>query len=114
VAQLRALQAAQPKLRARGVASFAISTDLPAVQRSYGATLKLDYPLLSEAPAFGLHPVGTAYGVYHGAGAPAGPVDLNALIVIDASGVVRGVSVLPSQATSPDQLVDLVESASGT
>jgi peroxiredoxin len=109
IQQMRALQSALPELRARGTAAFAISTDLPAVQRSYRSLLGLEFPLLSEAPAFGLHPVGSAYGVYHGAGSQAGPVDISAIVVIDAAGVVRAVSVLPDQALSAAQLVDLVE-----
>jgi thioredoxin-dependent peroxiredoxin len=109
--QLRALQSALSALRARGTAAFAISTDLPAVQRSYSARLGLGYPLLSEAPAFGLHPVGSAYGVYHGASNQAGPVDINAIVVLDVAGTVRAVSVLPNQAISAAQLVDLVEAA---
>ena len=112
VQQLRALQSALPELRTRRTAAFAISTDLPAVQRSYSAILGLEFPLLSEAPAAGLHPVGSAYGVYHGAGSPAGPVDISAIIVIDAAGVVRAVSVLPNQAISATQLVDLVAATS--
>jgi peroxiredoxin len=111
VQQLRALQSALPELRARGTAAFVVSTDLPAVQRSYSARLGLDYPLLSEAPAFGLHPVGSAYGVYHGASSQAGPVDISAIVVLDVAGTVRAVSVLPNQAISAAQLVDLVEAA---
>ena len=114
IRQLRALQSALPELRARGTAAFAISTDLPAVQRSYSARLGLGYPLLSEAPAFGLHPVGSAYGVYHGASSQAGPVDINAIVVVDAAGIVRAVSVLPNQALSVPQLVNLVEAAGST
>jgi thioredoxin-dependent peroxiredoxin len=113
-AQLRTLQAALPELRARGTAAFAISTDLPAVQRSYSAMLGLEYPLLSEAPAFGLHPVGSAYGVYHGAGSQAGPVDISAVVVIDAAGVVRAVSVLPNQFIDANQLIDFVAAAGRT
>lgn len=106
--QLRALQAALPELRTCGAAAFAISTDLPAVQRSYSEILELDYPLLSEAPAFGLHPVSSAYGVYRGANSRAGPVDINAIVVIDAAGVVRAVSALSNQALEAREIVDLV------
>ena len=112
--QLRTIQAALPELRARGTATFAISTDLPAVQRSYSATLGLEFPLLSEAPAFGLHPVSSAYGVYRGADSQAGPVDISAIVVIDADGIVRAVSVLPNQFISAAQLVDFVAAAGST
>jgi thioredoxin-dependent peroxiredoxin len=107
--QLGALQDALPELSRRGVVVFAISTDLPAIQRTIAGQLDLTYPLLSEAPAFGLHPVSSAYGVYHRAQGANGPVDVNALIVIDAAGVVRVVMVQPRQSIDAARLVALVD-----
>jgi len=107
--QLRAIQEALPDLRARGATVFAISTDLPAVQRRLANDLGLDYPILSEAPAAGLHPVGSAYGVYHQASGPTGPVDINAIVVIDAAGIVRAVAAQPSHALSAVQILALVD-----
>lgn len=104
---LLALEAAQPRLQARGAQTLVITTDLPAVQRMFASLLGLSFPLLSEQPAFGEHPVGSAYGLYHRASPAAGPVDAQALIVIDAAGVVRAVQLLPGplSAEQIDQLV---------
>lgn len=60
IAQLRAVQEALPTLRGRGVVVFAISVDTDAFQRTAVADLRLDYPLLSEAPTYGHHPTSSA------------------------------------------------------
>ncbi len=91
--QLRALQAALPELSRHGCAVLAISTDLPAVQRAYARSLGLSFTLLSEASIAGRHPVGSAYGLYHQTDSIAGPVESNALVLIDGAGVVRAVTV---------------------
>lgn len=107
-AQLRALQSALPELRARDAAVLAISTDLPAVQRAYARSLGLSFPLLSEASIAGQHPVGSAYGLYHQTSSIAGPVESNALIVIDADGVVRAVTVQAEGGLTAAQIAELV------
>lgn len=111
--QLRALQQALPALRARQGRVLVISVDTPAVQRTVAEDLGLDYPLLSEAPTVGGHPAGSAYGVYHLAHQDPGPVDANAVFVIDAAGVVRAMKVQPGRLIEADQIVALVERALG-
>ena len=113
-AQLRALQAALPDLRARGVAVLAISTDTSATQRAADNRLELDFPLLSEAPVAGQHPVGSAYGVYHLQPQPhPGPVDANAIVVVDPAGVVRAVRAEPGRSIAPPEILALLDTALG-
>lgn len=112
-AQLRALQAALPVLSQRNAAVLAISTDLPAVQRAYARSLGLTFPLLSEASIAGQHPVGSAYGLYHQVASIAGPVDSNALILIDAGGIVRAVTVQTEGSLSAAQIAELVARLGG-
>ena len=111
--QLRAIQAALPELCARGVAVLAISTDTSATQRATDDRLDLDFPLLSEAPTAGQHPVGSAYGVYQLRQPHAGPVDANAVVVVDEAGIVRGVRAESGRALSAAEVVALVEAALG-
>ncbi len=106
--QLLALQEASPALRARGVALLVVSTDTPAVQRAVADRLGLDYPILSEAPTAGQHPVGSAYGVYHRVAHHAGPVNADALVVIDAAGIVRAVRVRPGRVIPAGEILALV------
>jgi peroxiredoxin len=100
-----------PELRARGVAVYAISTDEGAVQRAAVERLGLDYPILAEAPTVGEHPVGSAYGVYHLPQAHPGPVDANAIVVVDSRGTVRAVRVQPGQAMSAAEILSLITGA---
>lgn len=113
-AQLRALQAALPDLHTYGAAVFAVSADTPAVQRAAAAELGLAYPLLSEGPTVNQHPVGSAYGVYHLRQRHPGPVDANAIVVIDANGIVRAVRVRPGQQMSAANVLDIVDEAIGS
>lgn len=112
--QMRALQEALPALRARGVAVYGISVDESPLQRSAAADLRLSYPLLSEAPTRGQHPAGSAYGLYHYPQPNPGPVETNAIVVVDGQGVVRAVRVQPDGAISADDIVALVGGAIGT
>ena len=109
--QLGALQEALPGLEARGAAVFAISTDLSSVQRTFARQLGLSFGLLSEAPVAGFHPVASAYGVYHRADGSNGPVDTNAIVVIDGAGTVRAVALQPSAPIAARQIVALAQAA---
>lgn len=109
--QLGALQEALPDLEARGAAVFAISTDLSSVQRTFARQLGLSFGLLSEAPVAGFHLVASAYGVYHRADGSNGPVDTNAIIVIDGAGTVRAVAVQPSAPIAAEHIVALAGEA---
>ena len=111
--QQRALQAALRELRARGVVVFVISTDTPTVQRTTVNDLALDYTILSEAPTVEQHPVGSAYGVYHLPQRHPGPVDANAIVVVDAAGIVRAVRVQSGQSMTAIEIRDLVSTALG-
>ncbi len=105
--QMRALEEALPALRARGVAVFGISVDESALQRSVVADLHLFYPLLTEAPTRGQHPAGSAYGIYHYPQSNPGPIDTNAIVVIDDQGVVQAVRVQPDGSISAADLIAL-------
>ncbi len=109
--QLRAVQAALPHLQGRGVLVFAISTDTPASPRAAAAELGLGYPLLSESPTVGRHPVGSAYGFYHYPEAHLGPVDANGIVVIDGTGVVRAVRVQPGDLITDGEILTTVRRA---
>jgi peroxiredoxin len=111
--QLLTLQAALPSLRARGTGVFAMSTDTPAVQRIAVNDLALDYPILSEAPIVEQHPVGSAYGVYHLPQRHPGPVDANAIVAVDATGIVRAVRVQIGQSMIAAEIRDLVSAGLG-
>ncbi|MGD9889909.1 MAG: peroxiredoxin family protein [Dehalococcoidia bacterium] len=111
--QLRALQAALPELRAIGAVVYAVSVDTGAVQQTVAEDLHLDYPLLSEAPTAGQHPVGSAYGVYHFHQRHPGPVNANAVIVIDIAGIVQGVRVQPGQLMDTADILSFVQQALG-
>lgn len=106
--QLRTIQAILPELRARGMVAFAVSTDTTAVQSAAVTHLGLDYPLLSEAPTVGQHQVGSAYGVYHVSQGDAAPVDANAIVVIDAMGIVRAVRLEPDRSISETEILTLL------
>ncbi|MBF6590212.1 MAG: redoxin domain-containing protein [Ktedonobacterales bacterium] len=112
-AQLRALEAALPTLRTRGVKVLAISTDEAALQRVTAHEPRLSYPLLAEAPTRGEHPAGSAYGVYHLADPNPGPVDANALILVDGSGIVRAVRVQPARVMDVPAILVLVDMGLG-
>lgn len=94
--QLKLLESELPRLSAGHVALDVVSTDEPAVQRTIARALHLTYPLLAENVIIDRHPAGAAYGVYHLAGVQQGPVDANALFLVDASGIIRGVDVRPA------------------
>lgn len=94
--RLRFLQTLRSTLTARGVDLYVISTDEPAVQRDVAHSLHLTYPFLAESVVIDQHPAGHAYGVYHRAGGARGPVDATAVVLIDATGIVRGVDVQPA------------------
>lgn len=94
--QLRTLQALQPTLASRGIDLYVVSTDEPVVQRIIARSLHLTYPFLAEEVVIGRHPAGHAYGIYHLAGPQQGPVDANALVLIDAAGVVRAIDRRPA------------------
>jgi peroxiredoxin Q/BCP len=111
--QLDQLNQAAPALRERGVLIMAISTDTPAVQRTVAGQVDLRYPILSEAPIAGQHPVGSAYGVYHLPQRHPGPVDANAIIIIDETGIVRAVQVQPARPLSESRILALVDEALG-
>jgi peroxiredoxin len=110
-AQLQALQEALPALRARGAAVFVVSTDTRPIQQRVADQLGLEYPILSEAPTVDQHPVGSAYGLYHLPQRHRGPVDANAVVVIDAAGIVRSVRVQPSEAMAAAEILALAEAA---
>jgi len=105
IAQLRAVQESLPTLRRRGVVVLAVSVDTDAFQRDTVTTLRLDYPLLSEAPTYGQHPASSAYGVYHFDTPNAAPVSTYAVVAIDAAGIVRAVTVRPEGVISSDEIV---------
>ncbi len=109
--QLRVVQAVLPRLQGRGVLVFAISTDTPASQRAAAMELGLTYPLLSEAPTVGRHPVGSAYGVYHYPEEHSGPVDANGIVVIDGAGIVQAVRVQPGRIMTEDEILATVQAA---
>ena len=111
--QLRAIQEALPELRSRGVVVVAVSTDTSAVQASIARLLGLEYPILSEAPTVDQHPVGSSYGVYHLPQHHPGPVNANALVVIDDDGIVRAVRLQPGQAMEPDEVLALATAGLG-
>lgn len=104
-AQLRALQAMLPTLRARNIDVLAVSTDERAIQRATARDLHLGYSLLAEAPTFGEHPAGSAYGVYHLPTVSPAPVDANALFVIGADGRVHAEQILPTHVIAPQQIL---------
>lgn len=79
--------------------------DTNAFQRDTVTNLQLDYPLLSEAPTYGQHPASAAYGVYHVAAPNAAPVAVHAVVVVDATGIVRAVTVRPEGVISSDEIV---------
>lgn len=66
-AECRSLQSSRPDLEALGVRYFAISTDNPATNQRFAASLKLDYPILSDADGS----VARAFGVLGRSGFPA-------------------------------------------
>lgn len=107
--QLRTIQTILPELHARGIVVFSVSTDTSAVQQAAAARLDLAYPILSEAPTRGQHPVGSAYGFYHVSEGDQAPVDANAVVVIDAKGIVRVVHVEPDRAMSVSEILALVD-----
>ncbi len=111
--QLRAIQGVLPELRKRGAVVLAVSTDTQAVQRAVASDLGLTYPLLSEAPTTGQHPVGSAYGVYHLDGQHPGPVDANSFFVIDEEGIVRAVEVRPGRVLAGPKILTLVDEGLG-
>lgn len=109
--QLRAIQAVLPDLQERGVLLFVVSTDTTASQRAAAMELGLTYPLLSEAPTVGRHPVGSAYGVYHYPEEHSGPVDANGIVVIGGAGIVRAVRVQPGRLITRDEILAIVRRA---
>ncbi len=109
--QLRAIQAVLPDLQERGVLLFVVSTDTTASQRAAAMELGLTYPLLSESPTVGRHPVGSAYGVYHYPEEHSGPVDANGIVVIDGAGIVRAVRVQPGRVMTEDDILAIVRTA---
>ena len=112
--QLQSIEEALPELRARNVAVFVVSTDEGAVQRKTAQSLGLSYPLGSEAPTRAKHPVGSAYGVYHyPQGHPAGPVEANGLVIIDATGTIRAVRIGPGRQIDSSQIHMLLSTALG-
>lgn len=111
--QLRTLEAALPDLAGRQVAVVAISTDEPPVQETISRSLHLSYPFLAENVVIDRHPAGHAYGVFHLSGPQQGPVDANALFVVDAAGIVRAVDVRPAGQITAAELVRLVNEALG-
>ncbi len=111
--QLRAIQGVLPELRKRGAVVVAVSTDTRAVQRAVASDLGLAYPLLSEAPTTGQHPVGSAYGVYHLDDQHPGPVDANSLFVIDPEGILRAAEVRRGRAMTGAEILALVDEALG-
>ncbi len=56
----------------------------------------------------GEHPVGSAYGLYHFPQRHPGPVDVNAIVVIDARGILRAVEVRPDTLISATDVLALV------
>ncbi|MHB8573947.1 MAG: peroxiredoxin family protein [Dehalococcoidia bacterium] len=112
-AQLRLLESILPDLAAQQIAVLAISTDEPAVQQTISRSLKLTYPFLAEDVIIGRHPAGRAYGVYHRSGPQQGPVDANAVIAIDATGIVRAVDVRPAGQLTRAALLAFVQAALG-
>lgn len=109
--QLQAIQAVLPDLQGRGALVFGVSTDTLASQRAATSQLGLRYPLLSEAPTVGQHPVGSAYGVYHYPEEHPGPVDANGIVVIDGAGIVRAVRVQPGRVMTEDDILAIVRTA---
>lgn len=110
--ELRNVQAALPQLTMKNVAIFAISTDETVVQRSTVTSLGLAFPFLGEAPTSGEHPAGSAYGLYHSPRrADTGPVETNALVAIDAGGVVRAAQVRPEQSFDEAEILSTVAAA---
>ncbi len=109
--QLQAIQTVLPDLQGRGVLVFVVSTDTTASQRAAAMELGLTYPLLSEAPTVGRHPVGSAYGVYHYPEEHSGPVDANGIVVIDGAGIVRAVRVQPGRLITGDEILTIVRRA---
>ena len=112
--QLRSLESVVPNLIAQGVMLLAVSVDGSAVQRAAIENLGLDFALASEEPTIGEHPAGSAYGVYHLPDRSPGPVDANALVVIDAQGIVRAVRVSPDDIITPSEILHLVASGLNT
>jgi peroxiredoxin len=111
--QLQTFQELLPELQTHDIVLFVVSTDTSAVQRIVAQSLHLDYPLLSEAPSMNQHPAGSAYGVYHLPQQDTGPVDANSIIVIDAKGIVRAVSILPNRPITATEIRSLTDTALG-
>lgn len=112
--QLGAIEGAFPTLRAGDVAVFGVSVDEQPLQRSAVTNLHLSYPLLSEAPTRGEHPVGSSYGLYHYPQTNPGPVDTNAIVVIDSQGIVRAVRVQPDRPISTGDVLALAGAVTAT
>ena len=111
--QLQTLEEMLPQLETHGVVAYVISTDTPLVERTIAQHLGLACLLLSEAPTLDQHPAGSAYGVYHASLQNAGPVDANAIVVIDEENTVRAIRMLPDQALSSQEIGLLVNEAFG-
>ncbi len=105
------LEGALPDLSALQVAVFAISTDEPEVQETIARQLHMTYRLLAEDVVIDRHPAGHGYGVYHLSGPQQGPLDANAIVLIDASGTVRAVDVRPAGNLRAAELLSMVTQA---
>lgn len=94
--------------------AFAVSTDTTAAQSATARRLGLDYSILSEAPTVSQHLVGSAYGVYHVSQGDAAPVDANAIVIIDAQGIVRAMRVEPDRAMTTSEILALANNVLGS
>ena len=57
--------------------------------------------------------MGSAYGLYHFPQPNPSPVDTNAIVVIDAGGVIRAVETRPDGVITAEEIATLVHQATG-
>ncbi|MHB8719068.1 MAG: redoxin domain-containing protein [Candidatus Dormibacteria bacterium] len=104
---LARLVAIAPQLQHHGIVVMGLSVDELPVLRAVTSTLGLNFPLVSEGPGYGFHPLSDELGVFHGPPIFAiAPVDATGLFVIGAGGRLLRSAVSEPGALLPASALD--------